>query len=594
MIALKGAVFTLFCFIYTSHSHLILPKNIVTRVKMIYKQNHTVENRAAMAMNPIAYSFQHNAQMNMLHSLRACLAYAKIVYGEFVIDSWGIFSVITKSPSIHDHDHDHGHEPHRPDGHDSPYAAPCLVFEHKITLQRMKLPCVQLRAYLPDDPTTMQRTETDLCLLSAHRNKHIVGDPSDYKFLMWKDSPCDLLTDEDIGYVIRNKYESDGVTQPSEVYPDGLVFKSTTAVSPPSPEPVMIMMCMQSYGTFMQTPNSIICIVPQTLLSQNVSSIALECGASSGDHVQWHIRPVAKVEDCLIDDGIAFANKFLGLLAKLNYFMIGCDFLAIIVVIIIWEWRSGKNTKRHFTCAFVCMNIIWMIWRLQETLNWDTNWRSNHPYLCIFTNYVAYSAEAGILYMFACTSLHRYQAVARPLRWRSRSMPRFLDASAIITGILVGIIISTLNLIALLDMGDRHIKQFCSFNNDAANIPLLFIMVVKVLNLGLVFVLPFLVTLVSNSAMFIVLLMAKKKVVRSKNHSKFNWKFLVLSCVIIAFCLAKPATELKLAVETYQNGRLAGRGPGDIIVEGVMWNLTTLAYMINTLAGIKYSPQGKA
>ena len=294
---------------------------------------------------------------------------------------------------------------------------------------------------------------------------------------------------------------------------------------------------------------------------------------------------------------MASAQTFLWLLSKLNYFIISCDILVIIVVIIKWEWQRGKRTKRRFIWAFAVINIFWMMWRLQETLNWDIKWRIDYPYLCILTNYIRYCAEAGILYMFACTSLHRLKAVTRPLQWHSRSMPRFLDATAIGTGILVGIIISTLNVIALLTMKDKHIEQFCSFGNDAAEIPLLFILVVKVLNLGLVFVLPFFVTLVSNSAMFIALLMKQNKVIQSsskRKNQKFSWKFLFLSCVIIAFCLAKPATELKLAVETYQNDWLAGRSPGDIIVEGVMWNLTTLAYMINTLAGIKYSPQGKA
>ena len=317
------------------------------------------------------------------------------------------------------------------------------------------------------------------------------------------------------------------------------------------------------------------------------------CSVPSGNVV--HVKSVVEAKECLYDETV-FANMLLWMLAKINYLIIGCNVLAIVVVCIKWKWSRRKKTKRYFIGAFAVVNIIWMSWRLQETLNYDIKWRSKYLYLCIFTSYVQYCAEAVILYMFACTSLHRLQAIAHSRQWYSPSVPRFLNASAIAAGIMVGIIISTLNLIALFDMLDTHIKQFCSFSSDATSLPLLFMLVIKALNLGLVFGIPFFVTLVSSIAMLIAVLMTKKIVQRSpkrKNLAKFSWKFLFLSGVIIAFCLAKPATILALAVETHQNGKLANKNPVAIIVEGVMWNLTTLAYMIVTLVGIKYSPKGK-
>ena len=226
------------------------------------------------------------------------------------------------------------------------------------------------------------------------------------------------------------------------------------------------------------------------------------------------------VSDTCIGDEEIHIRKVLWGCAKVNYSILGGDIVVVCIMLIRYQLRKGTKTSRHYVLAFVIMNLVWVTWRLQETLDWDMNWRANNPYACIFTNYVRYGVEAGILYMFACTSLHRLHAVTRPFQWRSRSMPRLLDAAAISSGVLVGLIISALNLLALLYMGDDQIVKFCRFTPDAAKTPLHFLMVVKVLNLILVFVLPFMIIILSNGAMFAALQISAKRMANIRQTSR--------------------------------------------------------------------------
>jgi hypothetical protein len=174
-------------------------------------------------------------------------------------------------------------------------------------------------------------------------------------------------------------------------------------------------------------------------------------------------------------------------------------------------------------------------------------------------------------------------------------MPRLIDAAAISVGLLLGVIISTLNLITLLVTDDQQAQQFCRFTENLIGIPMKFIVVVKILNLCLVFVLPFLVTVASNVMMLVGLHMSRKPTMnthgRDNSRKHFSWMFLIISSVIIIFVLAKPITELLLAVKTFNSGQLSGVDYKGIIAEGMLWNLTTLTYMLVSLAGITYSPQ---
>ena len=364
---------------------------------------------------------------------------------------------------------------------------------------------------------------------------------------------------------------------------------------PPSPAlavPAAIL-CMLTYGSLTHPPTALICVLPQTYKIQSL--LVQECGISQD--LKWKMKLVNASGTCTRNEEI-HTQKVLWGCAKVNYSILGGDIVVVCVMLIRYQLIKGTKTSRRYILAFVLMNLVWVTWRLQETLDWDMNWRANNPYACIFTNYVRYGVEAGVLYRFACTSLHRLHAVARPLKWRSRPIPQLLDAAAISSGVLVGLIISTLNLMALLYMGDDQIVKFCRFTHDAAKTPLHFLMVVKVLNLLLVFVLPFMGIILSNGAMFVAFQMSKKKMACIRQTSRkcrkqsatFSWMFLFASCIIIACCLATPTTELKLAAETHQSGRLAERSAAESIAQGVLWNLTSFAYMMVTLTGIKHSP----
>ena len=410
-----------------------------------------------------------------------------------------------------------------------------------------------------------------------------IPDDQSMTFLRWVevDEPVtgyDILcydTDEDDTY-------KTGTTEGMDVYPP---TESQTSI------PTRIL-CIVTSGSFTRPPSVRKCDL--SLAQTALMNFELQCGIT--EHVKWHVQQVHEEDERCTMDERTYAQRVLWGLAKTNYGIMGCDIIVVVVLLLRWQLKKGHKTSRRFVLAFVVLNFVCVAWRLQETFNWDNNWRSDSPYMCIVTYYVRYGAEAGMLYMFACTSLHRLQSVARPLQWHARSMPRLLEAAIILLGVLVGIVISTLNLAAFWYMEDDEILKFCHFTRDAANMPLYFLLVVKALNLSLVFVLPFIVIVIANTAMFIAHRQFRKKMAEKKRRRPpkkkltFSWMFLFLSCLIITSCLVTPATELKVSLETHQSGRMAEQPKLDIIGEGVLWNVTTFAFMLVALTGMKHSP----
>ena len=361
--------------------------------------------------------------------------------------------------------------------------------------------------------------------------------------------------------------------------------------TPPPPPPLIV--CLYSRGTVVGMPVAVVCGVEERVWRES-HDVESECGVSA--QVVWEKRIIDAHGACAGEPEVV-ERKILWISAKMNYFLTATDILLIIVLLLRHIYK-GKRKQKLFMLAFISMNLVWMVWRVQETLNWDNRWRSDSPYMCIFTNYIRYTVEGGALYTFAITSIHRLQAVSRPLQWHTQPVPRLVNAAAVIVGLLVGVLVSTLNLVALLSTGESQVTKTCTITHDTANIPMYFILVVKVLNLSAMFVLPFLVIMVANTVMFVLLQMARRRAPRKKKISKSkvssSWAFLCLSSLIGAFFLAKPASELKMAERMYRAGEVPTWSRADVIAEGVLWNLTTLAMIVITLAGIKFSPQGSS
>ena len=137
--ALKVAVFILFCCIWTCLSHLMPPHDNTggkAQNKILHKPKETAQNRAALVSNIVAYSMQGNPHVNMLHTLQDCIVYGAYVSNDLKLGpvTWDIFSIVTKSPSPHNHEDDFLSS--------IAIIHVCFVYEHKITLDRIRISCI--------------------------------------------------------------------------------------------------------------------------------------------------------------------------------------------------------------------------------------------------------------------------------------------------------------------------------------------------------------------------------------------------------------------------------------------------------------------
>ena len=89
------------------------------------------------------------------------------------------------------------------------------------------------------------------------------------------------------------------------------------------------------------------------------------------------------------------------------------------------------------------------MWRLQETLQWDTTWQHQIPYICVATNSCRYLVEGVALFLFACPSLERYQTVAGSFVAMVTGKRVKSTVLAVVVGVITGGICSILNIVAL-------------------------------------------------------------------------------------------------------------------------------------------------
>ena len=276
--------------------------------------------------------------------------------------------------------------------------------------------------------------------------------------------------------------------------------------------------------------------------------------------------------------------------AKLNYLLL---LLNLAFLIKLWYSLGTHREKCRLATSykswFVASNMLWIIWRLQETVHLDTEWRSQCPYLCIVTNYLCYICQTGSLYMMALSSFERFQAIARPL---TRTVTR---TPCIAIGFLVGLLTSCINLANILTINDIAVAKTCHMRSNYITMrSLLFMLLCKILNLCLVYIIPAIFLICCNVATLVSI--NKKAYLEDSctNHYKdklnHNLIFVVLCSLAIVCCLPKPILELLMVGKMFSSadGSL-GRSTGEVIADGVFINLTVIAFMLNTAVGIKYS-----
>ena len=284
--------------------------------------------------------------------------------------------------------------------------------------------------------------------------------------------------------------------------------------------------------------------------------------------------------------------KVAWVFAKFNYGLIIPTILCTLI----------QQCKRKSQCVhlFGVVSVLWMIWRLQETLHWDTKWQYQVPYICVATNSVRYLVEGVALFLFACTSVERYQSIAGSSIKTPTRKNKKQAAVAISIGTITGMICSILNIIALSIMTSPPalVLKTCSISDNLAN-NLTPLIIAKVLSLVVMYLVPCITMVIANFAMSRhIRKKAKQNLGRcyskkqkgSRRKTSIISSFLVFSSVFMMCCVSKPIFEVYVVIKIHIDGLdINESNPVGMLLDAITWNLTTIAYTINTVLGLRYT-----
>ena len=289
--------------------------------------------------------------------------------------------------------------------------------------------------------------------------------------------------------------------------------------------------------------------------------------------------------------------------AKVNYCLI--ILMMSVGVYVIYKVTIGGQRiyNRHHIPHHLCfsmLSIIWLLWRLQETLESEVKWNKYLPYLCIFTDTLRYLVESTCIYLFAWTSIERYRAVTMPLMHLMRRN-KVTQVAAACLGLLLGAFFACFNIIVIFQMNDFDIRKTCIIPfNTSEN--LLLLIILKASNLLVVYLVPSVIMVSINISMAFAVRRSMKwqstmrrcsSVKRRTNRAKLSFCFLIISSMILVCCIMKPIFYLYLAIKVHLKWDDVEIFTADNILEGIIWNLSTLAYGMNTLVLIHFAPSTK-
>ena len=347
-------------------------------------------------------------------------------------------------------------------------------------------------------------------------------------------------------------------------------------------------LCIYDYGTLLRKPKLHFC--KEEKYTPLMKSLQY-CEQSFGP--VFHVEQVTNPEQCYSnrEAGLLKAQSVSWVLAKINYGLVLSTCLLITGLTVLWRHYSRKRYRKKFFLPFlVTVNIMWLMWRLQETLQWESRWRDDHAYLCMVTNFICYLSEAQSLYLLAYSSLERYHAVAAPLMWLTFNKTRARQL-AILMGGITGIIGSLLNIIFVFLANDSTIMKTCTISQYLDKHLMNFLIAIKIINLVCVYCLP----CVGLAAANIAIMFAgkhKHRQIRSSRRQPQNMSYvypsLIFSSLFMLCCLPRPIFDLKLAFDMVHTGEVTVSA-GEIVTDGIIWNLTTLAFVLNTVMGMRYA-----
>ena len=357
--------------------------------------------------------------------------------------------------------------------------------------------------------------------------------------------------------------------------------------------------CQLDYGSIRRMPSISSCIMESNDTTNNTLQRYI---APTKGRCDAQFRVVLVINSTLLCSEsqrttiIAFF-KSAWMLAKINYGLILSTTLCVLIPTLYKRVVQHHRYKSHSGFLFVILNLLWMTWRLQETLHWDTKWQYNIPYICVATNTIRYLVEGMLLFLFAWTSFDRYQAIVGSLVTNISGRKNKLMLVISIIGLLVGGICSSLHIVALFTItGSPTLLKTCHIShNISGNLTLL--IVAKVISLVAMNLVPCIVMSTAN----IVASRSVKRKTRQELGRCYSKKqrtnkttrilnFLVFSSMFMVCCVSKPIFEVYVAVKIHVGTSAWGRDTAiGVLLNSITWNLTTIAFTINTALGLLYT-----
>ena len=307
----------------------------------------------------------------------------------------------------------------------------------------------------------------------------------------------------------------------------------------------------------------------------------------------FHVEQVTNPEQCYNnrEAGLLKAQSVSWVLAKINYGLVLSTCLLITGLMVLWRHYSRKRYRKKFFLPFlVTVNVMWLLWRLQETLQWESRWRDDYAYLCMVTNSVCYLSETQSLYLFAYSSLERYHAVAAPLMWLTFNKTRARQL-AILMGGIIGIIGSLLNIIFVFLVNDSTIMKICTISQYLDKHLMNFLIAIKIINLVCVYCLPCVALTAANIAIIFAGKHKRRQIRSSRKQPhrvSYVYPLLTFSSLFMLCCLPRPIFDLKLTFDMVHTGEVT-MNAREIVTDGIIWNLATLAFALNTVMGMRYA-----
>ena len=356
--------------------------------------------------------------------------------------------------------------------------------------------------------------------------------------------------------------------------------------------------CQLDFGSISRMPAITMCFILQN--NKTVSKKMYETAMTSCDEQSHTVIPLSSSLPCSHSQHATTMAHFKAawLLAKFNYGLIITSTLCVLLptmrsVII----RLGTSNSRS-VLLFGVLNVLWMIWRLQETLQWDTKWQDEVPYICVATNTLQYLVEAVALFLFVCTSLDRYRAISGSLLSIVSRKKEKLVVLSLIVGVITGGSCSILNITALSVMTSPSalLLKRCSIPNDVRD-NLIILIIAKVVSLVAMYLVPCGIMSAANIAMILSVRRQSKKNLDICYHRKHKSRktsmisgFLVFSSVFMVCSVSKPIFEVYLAIKIHMGvSAKEDRDTVGILLDAITWNLTTIAYTINTMMGLRFT-----